>query len=54
MRMEMKEVEEKEKGEKEEWLGKMKNGGFEVLQENVVTDVEDGRDVNFLWVLAKV
>ncbi|KAG4425548.1 hypothetical protein IFR04_001245 [Cadophora malorum] len=40
--------------EKEEWLGKMKNGGFEVLQENVVTDVEDGRDVNFLWVLAKV
>ncbi|KAK0118648.1 hypothetical protein ONS95_007530 [Cadophora gregata] len=40
--------------EKEEWLGKLKEGGFDVLKGDVVKDVEDGRDVNFLWVLAKV
>ena len=39
--------------EKEEWLGKMKDGGFELLEGNVVKDVEHGRDVRFLWVLAK-
>lgn len=39
--------------EKEEWLGKMKDGGLELLEGNVVKDVEHGRDVRFLWVLAK-
>lgn len=39
--------------EKEEWLELLRNGGFEVLKGDVVKDVEDGRDVNFLWVLGK-
>jgi ubiquinone/menaquinone biosynthesis C-methylase UbiE len=39
--------------EKEEWLGVLRDGGFEVLKGDVVKDVEDGRDVNFLWVLGK-
>ncbi|KAG4440835.1 hypothetical protein IFR05_003707 [Cadophora sp. M221] len=39
--------------EKEEWLGALRSGGFEVLKGDVVKDVEDGRDVNFLWVLGK-
>ncbi|CZT13469.1 hypothetical protein WAI453_012429 [Rhynchosporium graminicola] len=40
--------------EKEDWLGKLEEGGFEVLKADVVVDVEDRREVRFLWIVAKI
>ncbi|OWP01106.1 methyltransferase [Marssonina coronariae] len=39
--------------EEKDWLRNVEGAGFDVLQGDVVMDVEDGREVNFLWVVAK-
>ncbi|KAK2624657.1 hypothetical protein QTJ16_005850 [Diplocarpon rosae] len=39
--------------EEKDWLKNVEGAGFDVLQGDVVMDVEDGREVNFLWVVAK-
>ncbi|KAI6715899.1 methyltransferase domain-containing protein [Diplocarpon mali] len=39
--------------EEKDWLRNVEGAGFDVLQGDVVMDVEDGRGVNFLWVVAK-
>ncbi|KAL2064689.1 hypothetical protein VTL71DRAFT_3827 [Oculimacula yallundae] len=36
-----------------EWIGILKDAGWEVEKYDVVVDVEDGREVSFLWVMAK-
>jgi SAM-dependent methyltransferase len=34
-------------------VGLIRNAGFEVLDRDIVTQIEDGEQVDFLWVLAK-